>query len=460
MSKVVRQSKYRHVFGTAYKNELCYSELRPNIQPHDSNQIKANSLFFAVPWQGGGGSVAIIPHTETGKKAAELPTISGHTGQVQDFDFNPFNDYIIATGASDCSVKVWGIPEGGLKETITEPLVSLDAHQKKITWVLFHPTSNNVLLSTASDNLVKIWDIETGKDNVTVKEDAHQNQNIQSVCWNRDGSQIATTCKDKKLRVLDPRAGTVAMETEGHQGTKGSRITWLGKMDKIFTAGFTKLSERHYMIFDPRKINEPIANQQIDVSSGLLIPLYDEDTSIMYLAGKGDGNIRYYEVVDEDPYVHSISEFKTTNPQRGMCMLPKVAMDTSMCEVSRLYKLTNNQVIPIMFQVPRKSELFQADIFPDTAAPEPTQTAAEYFSGNNAQPKLSSMNPAENKYAKGVKLSDFVPKVEKKAVEVKLPQKTNDPKELLSQNEELRKRVEQLELENAELKQKLAELGQ
>lgn len=35
----------------------------------------------------------------------------------------------------------------------------------------------------------------------------------------------------------------------------------------------------------------------------------------MYLAGKGDGNIRYYEVVDEPPYVHFLNQFLSGNPQ-------------------------------------------------------------------------------------------------------------------------------------------------
>ena len=32
---------------------------------------------------------------------------------------------------------------------------------------------------------------------------------IQSCSWNKNGSLIASTCKDKKLRILDPRAGAI-----------------------------------------------------------------------------------------------------------------------------------------------------------------------------------------------------------------------------------------------------------
>ncbi|KAG7234847.1 hypothetical protein CRUP_034268, partial [Coryphaenoides rupestris] len=32
---------------------------------------------------------------------------------------------------------------------------------------------------------------------------------IFSVCWSRSGSLICTACKDKKVRVIDPRKGKV-----------------------------------------------------------------------------------------------------------------------------------------------------------------------------------------------------------------------------------------------------------
>ena len=33
---------------------------------------------------------------------------------------------------------------------------------------------------------------------------------IQSFTWKGDGSLVASSCKDKKLRLFDPRAGTAA----------------------------------------------------------------------------------------------------------------------------------------------------------------------------------------------------------------------------------------------------------
>lgn len=32
---------------------------------------------------------------------------------------------------------------------------------------------------------------------------------IYSACWNWDGSQLITTCKDKKMRIISPRSGII-----------------------------------------------------------------------------------------------------------------------------------------------------------------------------------------------------------------------------------------------------------
>eukprot|EP01115_Flamella_aegyptia_P001750 TRINITY_DN1292_c0_g1_i1.p1 TRINITY_DN1292_c0_g1~~TRINITY_DN1292_c0_g1_i1.p1 ORF type:complete len:182 (+),score=82.62 TRINITY_DN1292_c0_g1_i1:305-850(+) len=121
------------------------------------------------------------------------------------------------------------------------------------------------------------------------------------------------------------------------------------------------------------------------------MPFYDKDTSILFLAGKGDGNIRYYEVVDESPYIHFLSEFKSNVPTRGLCLLPKRAVNVSECEIVRGLKLSNKLMEPISFQVPRKSEVFQSDIFPDCFAGEPALTADQWIAGENAEPKTASL---------------------------------------------------------------------
>ena len=48
------------------------------------------------------------------------------------------------------------------------------------------------------------------------------------------------------------------------------------------------------------------------------------------------------------------TEYKSSEPQRGMCWLPRRALNTADCEIARAYKVTNTLVEPISFIVPRK----------------------------------------------------------------------------------------------------------
>jgi coronin-1B/1C/6 len=257
-----------------------------------------------------------------------------------------------------------------------------------------------------------------------------------------------TSCKDKKIRILDPRSGTVASEGEAHTGIKGSRAIWLGSKDKIFSCGFTKTSERETCVWDPKDMSKPLIRQSVDSASGLLMPFYDNDLSLLFVAGKGDGNIRYYEVVDEAPYIHYLTEFKSNSPQRGMCMVPKRVMNVSDCEIVRLLKVGVKIVEPISMNVPRKSDIFQDDIYPDCNSGEPALTSDEWQKGKNAVPKTRSMAPG---FVVKAKVVEFNPE--------KVVEKPLTERELKDEVEKLTKRVSYLEAELIKKDAKLKEMG-
>lgn len=43
--------------------------------------------------------------------------------------------------------QVWQIPENGLTSPLTEPVVVLEGHTKRVGIITWHPTARNVLLS-------------------------------------------------------------------------------------------------------------------------------------------------------------------------------------------------------------------------------------------------------------------------------------------------------------------------
>ncbi|XP_025197809.1 coronin-2B-like isoform X1 [Melanaphis sacchari] len=386
----VRSSKFRHVYGSPSKREELYDNIPITRNAHDSNFCAANPKFVAIVTEvAGGGAFVVLPINKTGRLDLNTSKVTGHRGQVLDVKWNPFNDNIIASCSDDCTIKLWYIPDSGLSCNLNEWLIELSGHRRRVGYIEWHPTAENVIASSGFDYLVMLWDAGTGQILNTI--DCHPDI-VHSLAFNRDGSRLATTCKDKKIRSIDPRSGLVVSEGICHEGSRSCKVIYLDN-ERLLTTGFSTYSDRQIAIWNHTDLSEPLHRVNIDSSSGILFPYYDYDTRMVYLAGKGDGNIRYYEIVDESPYIHFLNQFISGCPQKGFGMMLKRGCNVSRCEIMRFYKLhtTRNVCEPISMIVPRKSDQYQHDLYPDTAAPVPALSAQEWFNGINKPPVLMSM---------------------------------------------------------------------
>ncbi|XP_063707661.1 coronin-1C-like isoform X3 [Culicoides brevitarsis] len=387
----IRPSKFRHVYGVPSKKEACYTDISMVRSGNDGNLCAVNPKFLAIVSE---SAFVVIPMNLTGRIDFQCCKVIGHNGAVTDLKWNPFNDNMIASGSDDCTIRIWSIPEGGLTSNLTESVVELTGHKRKILHIEWHPTASDVIISAGFDHLIIVWDISNSNQNAILNVINCHSDMIYCLAINRDGSLIATTSKDKQLRIIEPRSGIVVSEAQAHEGTKCSKVVFL-ENNRVLTTGFSRHSGRQYALWNQHDLKKPLIREEIDNSSGILIPYYDPDTHMLYLAGKGDGNIRYYEVVDEAPYIYYLSQFLSGHPQKALGVLPKRGVNVAQCEVFRFYKLhaTGNICEPISMIVPRKSTLFQADLYPDTLAPEAALTAKEWFhTKRNAQPTLMSMH--------------------------------------------------------------------
>ncbi|KAK6440979.1 Coronin-like protein crn1 [Oleoguttula sp. CCFEE 5521] len=393
--RFVRASKYRHVFGQSTRREQCYDNLHISNNAWDTNLIKANPKYLSVNWQAsGGGAFAVIPLDERGKLPEQTPLFRGHTAPVLDTDWSPFNDSILASGSDDGKVFLWKVPDGFSLRTDAEepqdvaPVGKLSGHSRKVGHVLFNPAAENILASSSGDYTVKLWDLEDGQSKLTLKH----NDIVQSLSWSGDGSMIVTTSRDKKLRFWDVRQQKPAHEVAGHTGAKNSRVAWMGEHDRVVTTGFSKMSDRQLGLWDIRNPTTPVGGDftYLDSISGVCMPFWDDGCQMLYLAGKGDGNIRYYEF--EHDKFEPLAEYKSGDPQRGIAFQPKRGVDTHANEVMRAYKTVNDQWIePISFVVPRRSEVFQDDIYPPAVGTNAAMSSAEWLGGKTARPAKFSM---------------------------------------------------------------------
>lgn len=173
-----------------------------------------------------------LEHNVPTKLPDLIPLARSHTAPVLDTDWSPLNDSIVASGGEDGKVMIWKMESSAFEGWGQEhwvpqdfdPVARIDASSRKIGQVLFHPTAEHVLAATTGDHTVKLWDLanpENARSTLVGHGDA-----IQSMAFNPTGTLLVTTCRDRKLRLFDPRAGGEAMRTtEGHGGIK-ARILW------------------------------------------------------------------------------------------------------------------------------------------------------------------------------------------------------------------------------------------
>lgn len=390
----VRKSKFRHVFGQPAKKEGCYEGFRVTNCAFEGTFCAANGKWIAFCCEvGGAGAFNVISVDKKGRLDVDTPKISAHREYILDLQWNPFNDNMIATCSEDGSIRVWEIPDGGLHVSwdMDKSELALEYHERRCVQIQWHPIASNVLLSVSQEPKICIWNLDDGTAEVEI--DSHPDF-IWNASWSMKGDKIVTSCKDKKFRIFNARTGDLIVQGNGHEGSKAQRVIFTMNDKFFFSCGFSKMSERQYACWNASDISEQNL-AELDTANGCLIPYYDPDTQMVYIAAKGDSVIRYYELVEEEPFFHYIATFQTNIAQRGIAPIPKRDVVVNDCEVMRFYKLHGSKtgvIEPISFLVPRKSDIFQDDLYPNALSGEAGQEASEWFEGKDVKPNRMDMS--------------------------------------------------------------------
>lgn len=474
MAGVVRSSKFRHVFAEPPKPDKCFSSIKINKGPWESSMSSVNGKFLAVSLESqGGGSFIVIPLSKPGRVDLNHPKVSGHRGAVLDVQWNPFNDNEIASASEDCEIKLWEIPDEGISRNLEagDCKATLTGHGKKVTRLAWHPSASSVLASSGGDRVIIVWNTETAEPLYTLNEFP---DNIYSFSWSYNGKYMAASFKEgkgQKLRIYNVREQKILQEAATHQGGKPSHCLFLGTMNQVLTTGFSKTSERQFSLWDAGNLEKgPLSSQKLDTSSGVLMPFWDEGTNMFYLIGKGDTNIRYFEVTENAPYVFFLSQMLGNIPHRGACVMPQHNLEYMRCEVMRFYRLQHTKMVvePLPMIVPRKSEMLQDDIFKTCAAAVPALSASEWVGGADKDPVLMKytrdglvqLSEAESQVSKAIHFKGKeAPKEKAQPGVLKRwgsPDPSGDP--VLVTLDDYKKAYKGLKDENEKLKKEIAEL--
>lgn len=265
---------------------------------------------------------------------------------------------------------------------MNKPESEFSLHADKIQIVQFNPVAKDVVITAAFDKTVFIWDLND-MTSPKLELQGHDDQ-LYSLAFSRSGRFVATVCRDGRIRIFDPTSGSTVPVVEGGDivAKKGARVVWVLNDEYLVVTGFSRQSERQVMLFRAEDM-KLLATEVLDVSPAILIPHYDDDSSTLFLTGKGESTVTTFEVSLDPPHFFALSPYKPAGLHQGFAFLPKNVCDVRKVEFARAYRLTNKTIEPVSFTVPRvKKNFFQDDLFPPTRILwEPTMTSSEWFSG-------------------------------------------------------------------------------
>lgn len=206
------------------------------------------------------------------------------------------------------------------------------------------------------------------------------------------------TCKDKKIRVFDPRSSSDTVVGAAHDSVRPSKVVWADD-EHLLTCGFTRSAFRELALHQIQGSEiVTLGRQTLDISPAPLFPHYDQDTNILFVYSKGERICHAFEinVDDKSKLFTKLPGFEDGSLQTAFAFSPKQAVDVKKVEVAHAWRLTPNTIQSVSFSIPRaKSDYFQDDIFPHTLDRQrPSSiTATEWLQGRDAEPIFVDLQP-------------------------------------------------------------------
>ena len=352
-----------------------YIDLPVGQQPNpEFNEIACNGKEFAFIGASKTPQIYFLPIGKPIRFPAKCDSqiADPHGTGVGTMSYSPFNDRLFISGGDDCKAKLWTLPDQWV-EPLRVPTVTLN-HNRKVTIAKFSESCNNLLMTCTPQPEMYFWDLNTEKQ-IRNFSSIFGSDPIQDAVMSDMSSQAFAIIRDGTLFSLDPRQEKpeVTKVMAHPHGGRHRRLLYIPDFEYLASFGSSHRGERQLSIWDIKNLTKPIKTIDFDTASGSMLPMYEEGAGLIYLGGKGDGHIRYVELCHDDRIVASQGVYETSEPERGLFLLPRKYCDVMGCECSRMLKLATESLHTLHWRILRSHpEFFQDMIYPpvrDTSKP-------------------------------------------------------------------------------------------
>jgi histone-binding protein RBBP4 len=146
--------------------------------------------------------------------------VEAHTLEVNCLSFNPFNEFILATGSADKKVALWDM------RNLKNKLHSFQGHTDEIFQVQWSPYNETIVASSGSDRRLHLWDLsrigeqqsaedaEDGPPELLFIHGGHTNK-ISDFSWNTNEPWvIASVAEDNIIQIWQMAENIYTDDTE------------------------------------------------------------------------------------------------------------------------------------------------------------------------------------------------------------------------------------------------------
>lgn len=166
------------------------------------------------------GAIYITSRTDGGGWVTDTRPLTGHTGSVEEIQWSPGEDKVLASASSDGTVRIWDIRSKSRKPMITMPISKADVNV--MSW---SKQRSNLLATGDDDGVWGVWDLRQWKPNNNTEKPTpvasfhYHNEQITSVEWHpTDDSIVAVAAGDNTVTLWDL---AVELDDEESKDTAG-----------------------------------------------------------------------------------------------------------------------------------------------------------------------------------------------------------------------------------------------
>ncbi|NXD06667.1 RBBP7 protein, partial [Nothocercus nigrocapillus] len=127
------------------------AHVRIGGNPHLRNHLFSPGSFVLSP----SSPNLYLDSWDTRSNTTSKPShcVDAHTAEVNCLSFNPYSEFILATGSADKTVALWDLRNLKLK------LHSFESHKDEIFQVHWSPHNETILASSGTDRRLNVWDL-------------------------------------------------------------------------------------------------------------------------------------------------------------------------------------------------------------------------------------------------------------------------------------------------------------